>query len=111
MKDLAGLTIENIRDLIDHKILNGWNDERIYFPCPYSDDNEHYMIAFNTSVEQSEAYNIITKASQLEKIATSRNTRSQLEAYILLEKAAEELENCYGRETELTEEIRNFLKG
>lgn len=28
----------------------------------------------------------------------------------LLEKSAEEIENLYGRETELSEEIRDFLK-
>lgn len=29
--------------------------------------------------------------------------------YVLLEESVEELENCYGRETELTERIRKFL--
>ncbi len=36
---------------------------------------------------------------------------SLLEARRLLETSAEEIENCYGKETLLSKRIRNFLNG
>lgn len=59
MKDLASITKQDVQKLIDCKLLDGWDDSRIYFPCPYSNDDEHYMISFNTSEEQTYAFNIV----------------------------------------------------
>lgn len=59
MKDLASLTKTDIQKLIDCGILKGKDDDRIIFPCAYSDDKEHYMICFDTSREQLEAYKIL----------------------------------------------------
>lgn len=38
-----------------------------------------------------------------------KNLNLSEDIYLLLEKSAEEIENLYGKETELTEEIRNLL--
>lgn len=39
----------------------------------------------------------------------NRRKRNEAKAKELLEKSAEEIENLYGKETELTKEIRKFL--
>ena len=39
----------------------------------------------------------------------NRRRRNEVKAKELLEKSAEEIENLYGKETDLTKEIRKFL--
>ena len=68
MKALTSITKQDVQKLIDCKILEGWEDNRICFPCPYSDDNEHYMVSFNTSEEQASAYDIVFNSIYEEKL-------------------------------------------
>lgn len=49
------------------------------------------------------AINALEEVQQYQVIGTPKKIKD------LLEKAAEEIENLYGRETQLTEEIRNVL--
>lgn len=49
------------------------------------------------------AINVLEEVQQYRAIGTPKKIKD------LLEKAAEEIENMYGRETQLTEEIRNVL--
>lgn len=55
MKQLASITKDSVQLLIDSGILSGWEDDRICFPCPYSDDDAHFMINFDTSEESLDA--------------------------------------------------------
>ena len=66
MKDLASVTKQGIQKLIDCNVLSGWNDSRIQFPCPYSDDNKHYMVSFDTSQEQAFAYDVVFNMNDVE---------------------------------------------
>lgn len=61
-------------------------------------------IKFEEDVQKIEMYRQI---AEIEK--RNQRRRNEAKAKELLERSAEEIENLYGKETELTKEIRKFL--
>lgn len=71
MKDLVGLTKQDVQKLVDCNILKGWNDNRIF------NDVEGYMICFDTSEEQSTAFDIVFPSDENLYKALHKATASQ----------------------------------